>query len=232
MTDPAAVRLLMRGRTRQVLGAFLAGESSVSGAARRTGIDLRIVHRTVLALHSAGLLQIVREKRRAGRAIKIYAAVAPSFFVPFSATDAATLDELSGSYAGHYAELFGQASAREFERLNHEQAAGREWGVRLYLALEGHWQTDTSYEGAELIDAAVRYQGPVGLMLDADVSVTLSEEEAKVVQRELILMLMRLRPLSLEHRREGMGKPYLLRLGLVPITAEESEHLHALAGQQ
>lgn len=222
----------MRGRTRQVLGAFLARESSVSGAAQRTGIDIRIVHRAVLALSGAGLLHVLREEKRAGRAIKIYAAVAPSFFVPFSATDATTLDELSGGYAGHYAELFGQASAREFERLNHEQAAGRDWGVRLYLAAEGHWQTDTSYAGAELIDAAVRYQGPVGLMLDADASVTLSEEEAKVIQRELILILMRLRPLSLEHRVQGTGKPYLLRLGLVPITAAESEHLHALAGQQ
>lgn len=231
VTDPAAVRLLMRGRTRQVLGAFLAGESSVSAAARRTGIDLRVVHRAVVALHGAGLVQIVREEKRAGRAIKIYAAVASAFFVPFSATDAATLDELSGGSSGHYAELFGQASAREFERLNHDQAGGREWGVRLYLAPEGHWQSDTSYAGAELIDAAVRYQGPVGLMLHADASLTLTEEEAGAVQRELILMLMRLRPVSLAHRKAKTGKPYLLRLGLVPITVEESEHLAALAGQ-
>ncbi len=203
----------------------------MSGAARRTGADLRIVHREVLALCGAGLLQIVREDRRAGRAIKVYAAVASTFFVPFSATDAVTLDELSGSYAGHYAELFRQASAREFERLHRKQSAGREWGVRLYLAPEGHWQTDTSYEGAELIDAAVRYQGPVGLMLDADASFTLTEEEARAVQRELILMLMRLRPLSLEHRQAGTGKPYLLRLGLVPVTVEEGKCLHELAGQ-
>lgn len=232
VTDPAAVRLLMRGRTRRVLGAFLAGESSVSGAARRTGTDIRVVHRAVLALTGAGLLSVQREEKRAGRAIKVYAAVASAFFVPFSATDAATLDELSSSYAGYYAELFRQASAHEFDRLHREQAAGREWGVRLYLAPEGHWQTDTSYEGAELIDAAVRYQGPVGLMLDANASVTLSEEEAKAVQHELILLLMRLRPLSLDYRQAGTGEPYLLRLGLVPITAEEGEQLHARAGQQ
>lgn len=215
-----------------MLGAFLAGESSVSQAARRTGADIRAVHRAVLALHHVGLLQIVREEKRAGRAIKIYAAVASAFFVPFSATDAATLDELSGDHAGHYAELFRQASAREFDRLYRQQAAGREWGVRLYLAPEGHWQTDTSYEGAELIDAGVRYQGPVGLMLNADASFTLSEEEARAVQRELIPMLMRLRPLSLEHRRAGTGRPYLLRLGLVPITAQENEQLHARTGQK
>lgn len=69
-------------------------------------------------------------------------------------------------------------------------------------------------------------------MLDASASVTLSEEEAKAVQRELILLLMRLRPLSLDHRQAGTGQPYLLRLGLVPITAEEGEQLHARAGQQ
>ncbi len=203
----------------------------MSAAARRTGVDIRVVHREVLALFRAGILQLVREDKRSGRAIKIYASAASAFFVPFSTADAATLDELSGGYAGHYAELFRQASAREFDRLHREQAAGREWGVRLYLAPEGHWQTDSSYEGAELIDAAVRYQGPVGLMLDADASFTLTEEEARAVQRELILMLMRLRPLSLEHRQAGTGKPYLLRLGLVPVTVEEGKYLHELAGQ-
>lgn len=41
------------------------------------------------------------------------------------------------------------------------------------------------------------------------------------MQAELIRLLMRLRPRTLAHEAAGSGRPYLLRLGLVPVTAEE-----------
>lgn len=199
----------------------MAGEQTVAGAARDLELDIRVVHRDVLALHAAGLLRFVREQKRAGRAVKVYAAVAPALFVPFSATGAAGLEELGAGAAGRYQELFQTAFYREFERLHHEQSGGREWGVRLYLAPEGHVQADTSYEEAELVDAGVRYQGPLGLVLSADAAVTLTDAEAREVQAELIRLLMRLRPRTLAHEAAGSGRPYLLRLGLVPVTAEE-----------
>ncbi|EYB69304.1 hypothetical protein DEIPH_ctg008orf0013 [Deinococcus phoenicis] len=221
LSDPAAVKLLTHGRTRRVLGAFLKGENTVAGAARELALDLRVVHRDVLALNAAGLLRVVREQKRAGRPVRVYAAVAPAFFVPFSATGAAGLEELGSDRAERYAALFRTAFFREFERLHHEQSGGRGGGVRLYLAPEGHVQADTSYEGAELVDAGVRYQGPLGLVLNADATVTLTEAEAREVQVELIRLLMRLRPRTLAHEAAGGGRPFLLRLGLVPVTPEE-----------
>ncbi|GAA5534994.1 hypothetical protein [Deinococcus aluminii] len=221
VTGPAAVRLLTHGRARRVLGAFLKGENTVAGAARELGLDLRVVHRDVLALKAVDLLRVVREQKRAGRPVKVYAAAAPAFFVPFSATGAAELSELGAGRTSRYEMLFRAAFSREFERLHHEQGGGREWGVRLYLAPEGQVTTDTSYEGADLIDAGVRYQGPLGLILNADAAVTLSESEAREVQVELIRLLMRLRPRTLAHDAAGSGRPYLLRLGLVPVTPEE-----------
>ncbi|GAA5515013.1 hypothetical protein Dcar01_03777 [Deinococcus carri] len=221
VTDAAAVRLLLRERPRRVLGAFLAGEQTVAGAARDLGLDLRVIHRDVLALRAAGLLRVVREQKRAGRPVRVYAAVAPAFFVPFSATGAAGLGELGADRAERYAALFHTAFFREFERLHHEQGGGREWGVRLYLAPEGHVTADTSYQGADLVDAGVRYQGPLGRVLHADAAVTLTEAEAREVQVELIRLLMRLRPNTLAHEAAGRGRPFLLRLGLVPVTAEE-----------
>lgn len=225
MREPNAVKLLTRGRERRVLGAFLAAENTVAAAARELQLDIRLVHRDVLALLAAGLLQLVREQKRAGRAVKVYRASAPAFFVPFSATGAAELAELGGERTRRYEALFGQASAREFERLHREQGGGREWGVRLYLAPEGHVQADSSYEGAELVDAGVRYQGPQGVMLDAPALFTLTEAEAREVQTELIRLLMRLRPASLAHESAGTGTPFLLRLGLAPVTAEEADAL-------
>ena len=50
--------------------------------ARFTRVDLRRVHHHVTALCTLGLVAVVRERPRAGRAIKIYRAVARAFFVP------------------------------------------------------------------------------------------------------------------------------------------------------
>lgn len=50
---------------------------------------------------------------------------------------------------------------------------------------------------------------------------TLTEAEAREVQVELIRLLMRLRPNTLAHEAAGRGRPFLLRLGLVPVTPEE-----------
>lgn len=227
VAKPAAVRLLTHGRVRRVLGAFLAAEETVAGAARATGLDLRAVHRDVRALCAAGLLEVVREQKRAGRPVKVYRAVAPTFFVPFSATGAVELPELGPGAAARYEALYRAALAREFRRAHREQAGGREWGLRLYLAPEGHVETDVSYEGAELVEAGVRYQGPRGLFLNAETVVTLTDEEAREVQAELVRLLTRLRPGTLAHEGAGTGRPHLLRLGLVGVTPGERDELRA-----
>ncbi len=225
VTDPTAVRLLTHGRVRRVLGAFLSREGTVAGTARELRLDLRIVHRDVRALCAVGLLEVVREEKRAGRPVKVYRAVAPAFFVPFSATGAVELTELGGGFAARYEALYRSAQAREFGRAHHEQGGGREWGVRLYLAPEGHVEVDTGYEGADLVEAGVRYQGPEGLFLHAETVVTLTDEEAREVQAELIRLLMRLRPRTLDHEGAGTGRPHLLRLGLVGVSREEQSGL-------
>lgn len=202
-----------------MLGAFLERENSVSRAARVLELDLRAVHRHVLALLNAGLLRLVREEKRAGRPVKVYTAVAPAFFVPFSATEAAGVADLSADRMARFDALFDRATRRKFEALHHEQSGGREWGLRVYQDPEGQVCVDTSYEGAELVDAGVRWQGPVGLMLDARSALCLSAEEAQAAQRELTLLLMRLRAATRRHEAAGTGAPFLLRLGLVGVTA-------------
>lgn len=225
VTEPAAVRLLTAGRSRQVLGVFLRGENSVAAVARELGVDIRLVHREVLALLEAGLLRLVREQKRGGRPVKVYAAAASAFFVPFSATSAADLTELGGRRNQQFDQLFDLATTRKFAELHREQGRGREWGIRLYVDPDGQIQADTSYEGADLVGADVRYQGPIGLILDVRGEVQLSEAEAKEVQVELIKVLMRLRPKDLQHRQDGTGKPFLLRLGLVGVTEAEVQSL-------
>jgi hypothetical protein len=67
---------------RKLLLSLTAREASLADVARLMRVDLRRVHHHATALCALGLLTVVRERARAGRAIKMYRAVARSFFVP------------------------------------------------------------------------------------------------------------------------------------------------------
>jgi len=67
---------------RRLLLFLAAREASVVELARRTRVDLRRAHHHVTALLALGLVVVQHEQARAGRAIKIYRAVARAFFVP------------------------------------------------------------------------------------------------------------------------------------------------------
>lgn len=56
-------------------------ERSLAELAGITGVELKRLHYHATALRKLGLLVIAREQRRAGRAVKLYRAVADAFFV-------------------------------------------------------------------------------------------------------------------------------------------------------
>jgi predicted ArsR family transcriptional regulator len=71
--DPLRRRLLLR---------LTGHERSLADLARVEGLELKRVHYHVTVLHALGLLVVMREKPRAGRAVKMYRASADAFFVP------------------------------------------------------------------------------------------------------------------------------------------------------
>lgn len=62
---------------------FLAREETVAGAARTLGCKVNAMHYRVRTLLDVGLLEIVRETKRAGLPVKVYRSVADAFFIPF-----------------------------------------------------------------------------------------------------------------------------------------------------
>jgi len=79
------VRSLLRDEAAHYLAPFLHQDHSVSEAADLLHAPLAKVHYWVRSLHDAGLLSVVREEPRKGRAIKRYRAVASEFVVPAEA---------------------------------------------------------------------------------------------------------------------------------------------------
>jgi DNA-binding transcriptional ArsR family regulator len=61
-------------------------ECSIGELAAATGVDLKRLHYYVTALVELGLVVVARERRRPGRPIKLYRAIADAFFVPEEAT--------------------------------------------------------------------------------------------------------------------------------------------------
>lgn len=82
-------------RMRRVLMMFALEPLSLTEAAAKSNIELKRLHYYVGRLVKAGLLTVHSVRRRAGRAIKLYHAVAPAFFVPSEVLPRPSTDEIA-----------------------------------------------------------------------------------------------------------------------------------------
>ncbi|HKI55965.1 MAG TPA: hypothetical protein VKB31_02345 [Trueperaceae bacterium] len=86
-------RLLSDPSSRRYFLPFLAQTRSVKAAAEEAGCKLDAMHYRVRRFLGAGLLRVVAERPRAGRAIKLYRSVADALYVPFWLTPYAEIEE-------------------------------------------------------------------------------------------------------------------------------------------
>lgn len=81
--DASTARLFMENSPkRRLLLSLVDRTRSVSEMARAEYLPIKIAHRIVIDFLRRGLVEVEREERRAGRAIKHYRAVARSFHIP------------------------------------------------------------------------------------------------------------------------------------------------------
>ena len=69
-------------RRRRMIFELIRAERSLQDLATAVGIGLSLAHYHIHRLVALGLVREVRRKARAGRAVRIYAAAAPAFYVP------------------------------------------------------------------------------------------------------------------------------------------------------
>lgn len=91
---PEQARLLLDDQNHELLGALVTAPHSASELTKHTKMTLKQVHHRLTRLLHAGLIEIVEERQRGGRPVKVYRAAAERFSVPLELTDAATLEEL------------------------------------------------------------------------------------------------------------------------------------------
>jgi hypothetical protein len=93
VSDPTQARFLTDPAKKRFFLPFLARERRIAQAAGELGCSINRMLYQVRTLLDCGLVQVVREEPRAGRAVRVYRSVHDSYFVPFSATPYDTLEQ-------------------------------------------------------------------------------------------------------------------------------------------
>lgn len=126
-----AARALTDPKQQRYLLPFIREELSLSEAARRLEVKPNALLYHVNKLLALGLLEVAQVKQRRGRASKLYRASAERFFIPFSLTQADTVESFSIGTS--------LPSERRFQRdlIAAEIEVGDDWGVAIYVMADG-----------------------------------------------------------------------------------------------
>ena len=202
VSDAEAADLLVNPYTLRQLAPFLGRECTVTQAAQETQEKPNTVLSRVRRFVKLDLLKIVREERRAGRAVKVYRSTADIFFIPFEATTAESLEALLQERDAYWETLLRRGVVRA-----RTEDVGT-WGTRVYRDMAGRLQVQTAVTPSQnytLLDP----ERPAVLSTWRD-SVYLDFEDAKTLQREMFALLKRY------HQKAGAQR-YIVRLGMAPL---------------
>ncbi len=204
--DADAARALTDPKAQRYLLPFIQEELSLGEAARRLGVKPNALLYHIDKLLTLGLLEVARVEPRRGRASKVYRASAERFFVPFSLTQADTVQSLSEETSVRSERLF------QHDLIGAEMAFGDDWGVAIYLMEDGSLSIDlTTSREHPAEDTAFILGAAHPAVWSCWLEVSLGLEEAKALQRELVTLWERYR-----QRRDPDEPRYTLRLGLAP----------------
>ncbi len=197
VADAEQARLLTDPRGKEFFKPFRARERSATQAAEELGRPLNSVLYRIGTFLGAGLLEVARTEKRAGRAVKHYRSVHGAYFVPFKLTPYASLEE----------RLQAQA-APIFARLIHDYAA-------MLMSSERFGQHLLRDPNLGVLTTDFPPEQIFGILpvVYADMVTKLSDEEAAQLGRVLRQVLGRA-----SHRagQTGAERAYFLMVALLP----------------
>ena len=207
VTDAKAAAFLVNPEGQRFLTPFLEVERTVSSAAQDLGIPTNSLLYRVKQMVSLGILGVVRQEARAGRALKIYRSVANAFFVPFELTDAATLQDLLSPLDAHWQKLFARNSTKVL--LEHSP----DLGLQLWRGETGELYIKPAEGAGKLLDFA---ELPMFAFWSA--GLFLDDEAARNFRTELLELYQR-------YSNRESSKPkrrYITHLALAPWVLDEA----------
>ncbi len=217
VTDPEQARLLSDPASFRFFEPFVACELSVTAAAAEVGCNLDTMLYRVKTLLRAGLLEVSRLEKRAGRPIKHYRSVHDAYFIPFEVTPYVGLEERMREHHRAQEAIILPATAKLLRESGLE-------GYEFYRHAESGtvWSNSAARRG-ELSDTlrlffnphdaqlAASYRGPIGG--DFSSNLYLTDAEAKA----LLLKLYELRNDPVTRQPSQGTKPYFLSVVFLPL---------------
>ena len=198
VTDARQAQLLTEPKSKAFFKPFLAVEHSAAEAAAELGCQLNTVLYRVKTFLEAGLLEVTRTQKRKGRAVKYYRSCHDAYFVPFTLTPYATLEERLEVQAEP---IFGDLIRSYASALRQHERYGN------YLFRSGE-EVVTTDAVPELLPSG----WPV---LYSDTVVGLSKTEA-VALAEALRALFR-RGVGTEQTRDVEARDYFFMVALLPL---------------
>jgi|SRR5690606_29182083 len=206
ISDPKAAKVLLDPDTRNHLAPFIGRAAGISQAAAGSGEKENTTLKRVRRFVELGLLEVVAELPRAGRAVKLYRTTAEVFFVPFEATGSESLEAALAERDRNLESLLRRSVVQA--RLD---SIGT-WGTRIYRDVRGRLQVQTALTPDSNV-TSLDAEAPAVLSAWRD-SLALDFEDAKALQREMFELLQRYL------QKEGSQR-YVVHLGLAPVLIKQ-----------
>jgi hypothetical protein len=197
-----AADFLANPQTAYYLYPFIGRERSASDVAQAYGLPINAVLYRIGRMIKLGLLRQSSQKPRSGRAVKLYRAVADSFYVPLKQTSQVALEDLVTQWARAFEELYAQSFAKQLLALRPD------WGLRISRERDGRLMIAPANRPDCFYDY---FQENAPTLVEGWFNdLWLDDADAKEFQQEL--MMLYLRYLGREGKRR-----FLLRVGMAPL---------------
>lgn len=119
--DPRAAAVFTQSPLRRILLQFAQRPRSIVELARELEIDLKQLHHAVTKFCRLGLVEVVEERKRAGRVIKLYQCTGERYFIPSAVAPAP----------------FSRGLTREMQDAIERDAASSVEGMEFWLDTDG-----------------------------------------------------------------------------------------------
>ncbi len=202
ITKQEQADILISPKTLRQLEPFIARSLSITQAAKELGEKPNTVLSRVRRFVKLGLLEVSQENKRKGRSVKHYRTTADSFFIPYEATSAESLETALAERDSYWEDLLRKSVVKA--RIEDVGS----WGTRIYRDERGHLQIQaaiTPDKNYTMLDK----NRPAVLSAWRD-SVYLDFEDAKTLQKEMFELLKKYQ------QKQGVQR-YIVRLGVAPL---------------
>ncbi len=184
-------------------------EQTLSEAGQELGLKLPQLAYHVDKFIKLGLLEVVREVPRKGRAVKVYRSTAAEFFVPFHLTPSETLGQLLFDLSAAGEARFHREAARAL------QTNSPVWGLYLTCGHNEHLEIVVAPSDRGYRDSDDLFGPEMPAVFTGDGEIRLDFATAKAFQQDLLELFKRYRQQDTEK-----GQRYAYRLGLTPLVDE------------